>query len=62
MTKRCICADIQCTPACEEFIYISGFQDITDKLTNISRCIADNWPWLMLYAMLNFDEVHYTKI
>ena len=29
---------------------------------NISRCIADNWPWLMLYAMLNFDEVHYTNI
>ena len=41
------------TPACEEFvcdIYIY----ITNKLPNISRCIADiytNWPWFIRYML-----------
>ena len=33
---------------------------ITNRLPNISRFIATNWPWFnfMLYAMLNFDDVY----
>ena len=46
------------TPACEEFVVFPESQRlegyITNKLPNISRCIADiytNWPWFIRYML-----------
>ena len=50
------------TPACEEIFpesrRLEGY--ITNKLLNISRCIADIYihQLAMVYAMLNFAEVY----
>ena len=63
MAKRCVCA-----PACEEFICdISREPETrgiyhTNKLPNISRCIAPIGHGLCYkYAMLNFDDAYNQK-
>ena len=65
MAKRCICADIHLLVRSLFVIFpesrrLEGY--ITNKLPNISRCIADIYTQLAmvytLYAMLNFAEVY----
>ena len=66
MAKRCICADIHLLVKSLFVIFpesqrLEGY--ITNKLPNISRCIADiytNWPWFIRYMLLmfNFADVY----